>query len=466
MKRSTAYLFGFGLLNFVLFMGVFTLLQREGFHKHTLGRVAQNYERTGDWNNYEIKRTAKPFNALRNDDLVTWDAAIYKCISERSYAKEGACYGTVRGAFFPLFPLLWKATGLTPIGISIVNYILFMASVALLLMYLFRSSMTNTLLLYLVLITLPSVVIFWIPYSESLFMATFTLAAFGVIQRRYWVYGIGAFAMSMVRPASVFVLLALLFIELLVLLFHKDGPAFVKRVVLRSAPWLMGYAGTMAIQRYSSGSWTTMVDAQAAWSGGVQVISGISDWSVEGFGLSVFSIFAVCIPLLLTGTYALVRWSSPAVKRVLEKLEHTGTEYVAVVCAAYLVGIFVFTLLTSGGNLHSFFRFTLATPFFYVLVLVFMDHLRTHPIKHALTGYAIGAVLLCWFLLEVEFGGSRTDFSFFGMYLSMATGLFLVLFHKFALPIRIALTCVLVLLNTVWNAYLFNAFLCNGWLFT
>jgi len=466
MKRRVAYLFGFGLLNFVLFMGMFTLLQREPIYSNTLGRVAQNYERTGDWNNYEIKRTAKPFSALRNDDLVTWDAAIYKCISERSYAKEETCYGTVRGAFFPLFPLLWKATGLTPIGISIVNYILFMASVALLLVYLFRSSMTNTLLLYVVLITLPSVVIFWIPYSEALFMATFIIAGLGVVKRKYGLYGVGAFAMAMVRPASAFVLLAMLFAELLVLLFHKDGSAFVKRVVVRSAPWLLGYAGTMAIQRYSSGSWTTMVDAQAAWAGGVQAIHGISDWSVEGFGLSVFSIFAVCIPLLLAGIHALVRWKSSAVKGLLEKLQHTGKEYVAVVCAAYLVGIFVFTLLTSGGNLHSFFRFTLATPFFYVLVLVFMDHLRTHPIKHALAGYAIGAVLLCWFLLEVEFGGSRTDFSIFGTYLFMATGLFLVMFHKLALPVRIALTCVLVLLNTVWNAYLLNAFLCNGWLFT
>src|ERR1700761_8470463 len=116
-------LFIISILNLVLFSCIYSLLQNKTVYNYTLGKISNNYERFGDWRNPDIRPVQKPFAAISNSNFDNWDAAIYKCIKETMYA-DGCDY-EVKGAFFPLFPVIWKISSLNSIGISILNYFIF-----------------------------------------------------------------------------------------------------------------------------------------------------------------------------------------------------------------------------------------------------------------------------------------------------------------------------------------------------
>jgi hypothetical protein len=466
MKKQFSLLITLGFLNLILFSGVFKLLQNEHIYHSTLGVFSKNYERIGGWDNFEITKKSIPFLEITNDHFTNWDAGIYKCISEKMYLVEQDCYGTVRAAFFPLFPILWKTTKSTPLGISIINYLLFVVSIAVLALIILKTSLPNTLIIYSILITLPCTIIYFIPYSEALFMFTMTIACIGILKKKYWIFFLGCFLLAMVRPATVFVISAIILTEILVLFMKKDAKLFIKELLLKSLPFILGYFCAIFIQFLSSGNWLAMIDAQKNWAGKIQPFAVISDWSIEGFALSLFSIFFVCIPLIVGGIRLLVKWSKKEPTSYISKVANYNIEYLVVISALYLIGIFVFTLITSGGNLHSFFRFTLNSPLFYIIVLAFLNQAFTSQIKMHLTFFAISAISLIVFLQFVDYGGDRANFSYFGLYMFMATTLFLITIKIIPQPIKISMAILIITLTTIWNTYLLNAFFSNGWIFT
>jgi len=466
MKRQSVYLICIGILNFFLFTGVFKLLQNEKIYHNTLGTISENYERTGGWDNYEIKKISKPFLQIKNEYFETWDAAIYKCVSERIYSPENDCYGNVRAAFFPLFPVLWKITFSSSIGISIINYFLFILSIAFLVMFLLKTTLSDKMVTYAVLITLPSAVIFYIPYTEALFLFTMTVAVTGIIKKKYWMYFAGSFLLSMVRPATIFVLIAVLFAEVIILIYNKNYRLFLKEILFKSFPFIFGYFCVLFLQYLYTGTWTAYLEAQKLWAGGFQAVKSISDWSIEGFGLSSFAIFFVCLPAIFFIIFLLFFINKRCAGDYIQKIKNYHFEYLFLISALYFIGILAFTLITSGGNLHSFFRFTLASPLFYIALLIFLNYLSKKPLKLFISTFILLNVLLILFLHFAEYGGERMQFSFFGLYMFMAAGLFLIIKNIISKPIQIVIAFVIIILNTIWNTYLLNAFFSNGWLFT
>ena len=466
MLRQFTYLISIGILNLFLFTGVFKLLQNEKIYQNTLGLISSNYERKGSWGNYEIGKTSRAFLPIKNENFQTWDAAIYKCISEKMYSTDNDCQGNVRAAFFPLFPVLWKITHVSPIGISIINYFLFILSIALLVLFFLKTSLFNKMITYTILISLPSVIIFYIPYTEALFLFTMTVAAIGMLKKNYPIFFTGSFLMSMVRPATAFVLIAMAIVELMNLIKNKDYRAFIKEIILKSLPFLLGYACTLFIQYLYTGSWTAMLDAQKHWTSGLKLIKGISDWSVEGFGLSSFSIFFVCLPAVLFILLLIINWRKKAVRDYFLRIKARDTDYLFLISVLYLAGIFAFTFLTSGGNLHSFSRFTLSSPFFYIMVLVLLNYLSEKPSKLFIIIFIILNVFLILFLNIVDYGGGRMQFALSGLYLSVVTSLFLLIKKLISQPLQVSVMFVLIILNTIWNTYLLNVFFSDGWVFT
>jgi len=465
MKKQFIYLISIGILNLLLFTGVFKCLQHDKIYHHTLGVISENYERVGGWDNYEIKKTSRPYLQIKNDNFETWDAGIYKCISERMYRSEYDCYGHVRSAFFPLFPLLWKITHCTPIGISVINYFLFILSVAFLVMFLLKTTLSDKLVTYTLLIALPSAVIYYMPYTEALFLFTMTIAAIGLLKKKYWMFFAGSLLMSMVRPATVFILIAVVLAELVIFIKNKNYRSLIKEIIFKSLPFFIGYFCALFIQYLSSGSWTAFIEAQKYWTGGVQVVKGISDWSIEGFGLSSFAIFFVCLPAMLFTLFLLVN-RSKTTKDYILKIKDYNSGYLFLISIFYLTGILGFTLLTSGGNLHSFSRFILASPLFFIALLIFLDYLSGKPLKLIVLFFFTLTFLLVLFLNIVDYGGGRMQFSFFGLYMFIVISLFLIIKKTISLPAQIMITLALVMLVTIWNTFLLNIFLSNGWIFT
>jgi hypothetical protein len=381
------------------------------------------------------------------------------------YRPEYACYGRVRSAFFPLFPLLWKITYCTPIGISIINYFLFILSVAFLVMFLLKTTLFDKLATYILLITLPSTVIYYIPYTEALFLFTMTIAAIGLIKKKYWMFFAGSFLMSMVRPASVFILTAIVLAELVIFIKNKNFRLLISEIIFKSLPFLIGYFCAIFIQYLFSGSWTAFIEAQKHWTGGVQLVKGISDWSIEGFGLSSFAIFFVCLPAMLFVLFLLISRSKTTIDYILT-IKDYNTGYLFLISIFYLIGIFGFTLLTSGGNLHSFSRFTLASPLFYIALLIFLNYLSGRPLKLFVLFFILLNIFLVLFLSFVDYGGERLQFSFFGLYMFIAISLFLIIKRTMSRSTQIMIILALIILTNIWNTFLLNIFFSNGWIFT
>lgn len=451
-----------GIFCAILFGIIFISLQNETIYNYTLGQVSKNYQRLGNWNDWNIEKVKKPYLSAESDNFLRWDASIYYNISKRMYISEEAHYGNVRAAFFPMFPLVWKITHLSPRLISLLNYLIFIFSISLLVTYLLPNGEYLKWTSYILLITLPTSVIFMIPYSESLFLLFMTIASIGIIKKKYLLYFIGIVLLSMVRPATLFLLLAIVSTEIFEHINKRKTP-LLKNILLKSIPFFIGYSIVFLIQKVSSGSWTAFLDAQKYWSGGIQKIGVISDWSVEGFGLNVFSIFFVAIPALI---YIVYLASKLLLKRSIQLNLNDSTSYLLLVSLFYLAGIFLFTMITSGGNLHSFFRFTMCSPCFYIAILIVIANLP--DIKTISGNLVLGLmfVLLCLFLAKVEYGGSRFDFSYLGVLLLVLTFVYIINRRFISVKYDLPLMALILLVNTIWNTYMLNAYFSNGWIFT
>jgi hypothetical protein len=462
MQRELGVLFSAGLLCFALFWGLFSALQNQTFFDDTLGTIAHSYERANTETGFKISENSTPYVEVTQDKYLRWDAELFSFIRDRNYVFEEEFRGEVRSAFFPLFPFLWKTTGLSPRGVSALNYFIFILSMALLFAYLQpKAPIKNNLKLpfFIVLITLPTTIIYHIPYSESLFMLCMTIVVIGILKEKYGLYFFGALLLAMVRPATVFVLISLLAIEVFRFLSNRDTNSLIKNSILRGSPFVMGYLLVFFIQWATSGSWTSFFDAHLMWASGLPENSGITDWSVEGYGMNVFSIFFIAIPAcVLSGK---IIWENRGNKMA-------NRDYLLLSSLLYISGILIFTILTSNGNIHSLFRFIMASPLFYIVAIVlFYDFEKFKPTSIKLnTIFIASSISMLAFVVLVSYGGSVFQFKYLGMLLLMGYTFFAINYKRLNRPFRVVVLCALTLTSTVWNTYLLNMMFCNGWTFT
>ncbi|MDX9751891.1 MAG: hypothetical protein RBT71_12480 [Flavobacteriales bacterium] len=460
MARSMLRLLLAGCLAHLAFHGVFQALRSEAVYHATLGRVSVNYERSGTWDAPVITTVRKPFTAMDESGLTNWDAGLYSCIARRLYVPEEACHGRTRAAFFPLFPLVWRWTGASAAGMALLNALLFIGSLAFLAVRLMGPGHPRLLATYAVLVAAPSTVIFRIPYTEALFMAAMTVAAWGMLRGRYGLYFAGALLVAMVRPASVIVMVAIVLAGLWAQAGRRSWRSAAGSAVRWALPFALGHVAALTVQRLSSGSWTAFRDAIGHWEGGLRAITGITDWSQEGFGLNVFTLCFVCLPALAAIVAGLRKGPPPA------GAPYDPRRHLIAASLLYVAGILLFTVLTSAGNLHSFFRFVLASPFFHILVLAWMARAPGSRPVHGAWPVVVPVVAAAALLTWAPYGGDRLAFPFAGLYLWAAAALFLHAMHRLPRPVVAGGTALLVALGLVWTAYLMNMYLSNGWIFT
>jgi len=454
-----------GLLCFALFWGVFSALQNQTVFDNTLGTVTHSYERTDTETGFIISETSTSYVEVTQEKYLRWDSEIFSFIRDRNYVFEEEFRGEVRAAFFPLFPFLWKTTGLSPRGVSALNYFIFILSMALLFTYLKpKTPIKNKSKrpFFIALITLPTTVIYHIPYSESLFMLCMTIVVIGILKDKYGLFFFGALLLAMVRPATVFVLISLLAIEAFRFLSNRETNAFIKNSIFRGSPFVIGYLLVFFIQWTTSGSWTSFFDAHLLWASGIPENTVITDWSVEGYGMNVFSIFFIAIPAcVMSGK---IIWENRRIK--MDK-----RDYLLLSSLLYISGILIFTILTSNGNIHSFFRFIMASPLFYIAAIVmFFDFDKSKSDKSTFIksnaiffGLCISTLA---FIALVSYGGDILQFKYLGLLLLMGFTLFAINHKRLNRPFRVVVFCGLTLMSTVWNTYLLNMMFCNGWTFT
>lgn len=456
MKKNIIILLGF----FVLFWAVFLLLQNSSIYENTLGFVADNWvSRDG-----QKVLVHESYQTLTNDNYVQWDGKLYQIIRNHGYNIEKS-NGDYIFAFFPLFPLIWRISHLPPIGVIFLNFILFSIGVLLLLKIFKQHNNQVTSLNTLLILTLPGMVIYLMPYTEATFMLTTAIGFYGLVRKKYGLFFLGFFLSALTRPSYTILFLSIIGTEFFLLLAHRNLITAFKNVFTRSLPLVLGTILVSFVQSLrDGGSWFKFIEVQKYWNHVLSIPENLGDWSHESFGINVAMIFLVCIPVfvfLIQNLFIQLR-NHPTNKK---HYADNPMDYLVILSCFYITGSFLFVLLYQGGSLNGLFRYTLCTPFFLVLILRLFESIQNTPFTtrvFILANLAISGLFVL-FLDDYSIPRNFSDTGHFVLLLAIILWTFQDLYKSWVYKASLYLT---LLLNVVWTTYLFNTYIANGWIFT
>jgi hypothetical protein len=446
----------------LLFLSLFTLLQDDQIYNSTIGRISNNYVYTGNWDKHQIVEEKVAYTELCTENLEYWDAMIYNEIKNDMYEPTNG-EENQKPAFFPLFPMIWKISGLDSMGIMLLNYIFFAAGLFILFQLFVDPKETAYYLTFC--LVFPSSVIFMIPYSEACFFLLFSIAAYGAVKKNYLLYFIGILLMAMTRPAGLFAGIAILAADLCISVRdRKKTGELVISALKKIFPFIVGFLSALFIEFLYTEDFFSLFEAQKSWGGHFSLPTKISDWSIEGFGITTFSVFFISIPCLIFTMYLL--YSSAGKRPSSPKEEGREADFIFYTSVFYVAGMFLFLLFYSGGNLYSYSRLTLATPFFFCIVLALKRKIEMLKPGKAALGFLSAAGIMTIVLLRIDFGKPLLSYKYTGLYLALALSL-LILVRLFYNDKRIGYVFFpIAFIAVLWQTYLLNMLLSDAWIFT
>lgn len=457
---------------FLFGLTIFKLLQNEQIFNKTLGKIATTYSNNSTSDDAKspinIVKTKKPFTSFDEANFIHWDVKFYKYMSENSYGKDNTWPGVGTYAFSPLFPFIWNLSHLSAKYIGILNYLMFAVSI-IILSSLFLSpedySKTDILCLFTLALTLPSVFSFYIPYSESTFIFTMSIALWGLFKEKRWLFFIAFVAFALSRPSFLIVGLTFIFTDLYFLMMHKNYKLFAKELAIKISPVVLGMLITFYLQYLKSGSFFKMFEVHSKfWNHNFQIPTTITDWSTESYGMNIFSILCIVIPsTILLYTYFLQNFRTKQSPAISLFSDESRKEYLFALSAVYFIGNFLFVMLTQGGNLNGLHRYIMVSPFFYIFLFIAITKIKTIEPKYLL---AVILPMVIIGYLSLVHGPYQHSITFLdmGYFLSVFTMFYFVFFNRLKSTAKIVLLLVIIPCNTVWLCYLFNHFLNNSFI--
>jgi len=439
-----------GVIVLLLAWGVNLLLQNKTIYDKTIGKHIRQIQRV----NGEGTSPDKAFEKITNENLIHWDASHYLFIRDNHYDQNKV--EDYIFAFFPLFPLIWELSGLSNVGICIFNFLLFICGLILLFKSLDISLEKGNLLRFITLLSLPGAVVFFIPYTESVFFFTLCLAFYGMMKEKYLLYFIGMLLCSMTRPAALIIGAALISKDVYMFITTKTYYSLLKKIFINILPLVIGTLIISFVQYiYDPTQFFHFYHANRYWDHRLQIPHNLRDWSQEGFSLSIAVIF-ILVPLL---TYLLA-------KNIFVRSEKNNIkDDLFYFSCFYMLGSSFFILLFQGGNLHGLFRYVMCTPFFFAFCLLGFERFRKLNSNHKLAlfvftflpaffTYSFASYLEAWEFYSLGFSLIFLNFAFL---------FYTPSFEKIMSKVAFAF---IVFSNIIWNVYLLNCYLNDGWIFT
>lgn len=365
------------------------------------------------------------------DAVLNFDARHYYTIAQSGYN------GFLQ-AFFPLFPLTWRAIGIGPISMCIVNGLIYLVSLAIL-----QRELQASLKTFMFWLVVPSAFFFWLPYSESLFFLGSTLLLIGTKRSDIKLSSIGLFLCTLSRPAFTVLVPALLLTEL------SNVPSrshFLSRMTAYILITCAGLALVAFIQWFDTGEWLGFYHAQEGWGNRFRMPSlPLTSWG----GSPSVRLDAVAF---LTGAAAgiVLLWN------IFKERGNLRFPKELTLSLFYLAGISTFVFLMRGGELFSLNRFVFATPYF-LIALNYIHYITLNTKQLVFLG--IGA--FTFFLLFGSFLHIQTLLSYLliTIYLMMSA---FTLIRQLSSKTTIVMYLTLVLTLGL-QIYYFLRFLKGGW---
>jgi hypothetical protein len=428
------------LVFFILFWIFFKGFQNEKIYTKTLAKISVNYEKTANG----IIDTNKPFQSINDSNIAYFDASWYNLIHLHGYRHDDkSIFG-----FYPLFPALWRVTLIPPRLVPFLNFTFFV--LGLLLISRCYRVITQSRFEWL-LATFPGFISFIIPYSESLFFLCIAIALYGYTKSNYKILFAGLFLASLTRAVSLIFFGAIFAAEFVWWLSDRNLRERMKSLMKHILPILSATIVVSVVQYlYGSNSFFMFIHAHKNWQQSFSVPAPMSDWSFEGFGMNLSSFFMVGAPAI-----------GLSFASVFEK-QITREKFFPLLSAIFLAGSTFFVYYFQNGSLHSFFRYLICSPFFFILLFA-IDIKSISVAKRAFIFSIITLNALFMFTLSGYSAGIQfADLGF--LLVLLAVGLWV--FNDFSSTIIYKIILILVILaNVVWSTYLMNFYISGTWLF-
>ena len=367
------------------------------------------------------------------DNFLNWDAAHY-------YRIKDSGYKGFEVAFFPLFPLVWKTSGLGTIPMALANVGLFLVS-----FYLLIRSLKPSLWETLIYVTIPSFIFFFLPYAESIFFLSSVILVLGLKKDKLWMIALGLLLVILSRLAFTIIIPALVIAELL---SENKGRIF-HRIGLYLAVTVLGILLVGLVQYIDTNEWFNFFIAQKVWGSELQIPElPLTSWA-GGF------IVRLDGAAFLIGTI-----SGALLTAVILKLKPVRSLKIpkeVIFSLAYLGGISLSILLFRGGSLAGLNRYVFAAPFIIVSLDFWFKHSRLFDWKWLAS---IALMIFSFWLLFESYVHIQTLLKFL-----FVTGyLFLLFSVKSTSKIlgRVS-TIVLIGLNIAFQVILYVRFLTGLW---
>jgi len=472
MRSELFIKFAIIIIVFLLGLVVFKVLQNDYIFNNTLGRIAITYYNTSSSNSTiedaVIIKTKKPFASFKESNFIHWDVYFFKYMSEYTYGKDNTWPGIGTYAFSPLFPFIWRVSHLTAKYMAILNYLLFGFSIVILSTLLLSSNDFKTadrICLFALALTMPFVFSFYIPYCESTYIFTMSVAIFGLFKNKYWLFFLGMVAFTLSRPSFLIFGPAFICADIYFFILNKNLKIFLKELVIKILPILIGLFVTFYIQYEYSGSFFKMFQIHGQfWGHFFQLPTTITDWSTEGYGMNIFAICCIVVPsFILIFIYLMKNFKGTKIVPISLFSNENRKEYLFVLSVIYFVGCFLFVALTQGGNLNGLHRYVLASPFFYIFFFILIQKIKSFDVKYVLS-ILVPMVLLGYLFLIHGPYQHKITFLDSGYFLMVITMVYYIFFNSSKIRNSIFFLLLIIFCNTVWLCYLYNHFLNNAYI--
>jgi hypothetical protein len=291
--------------------------------------------------------------------LMQWDASWYRSIVDSGYSYVQDSQSNV--AFFPLFPYLWKITGVGAAGISLINLSLLIAGMSIL-----RAAFRIDNAVFLLLLSIPSLFFCYVPYAEALFYFSCSIAFYGLARNSPLIAFAGIFLACMSRSAAMVLLPVILFFSLYNIRSARDIRKHGFQAMLFVAAAVSATLLVQFIQHGQTGKFFVIFEAQQQWDRVMSIPSlPLTTWG----GADLLWLDGMAF---LTGVFAIIF----CLMMLIRKVSHFRSKgsSAGLLAAGYLAIVTLITLIYSGKDpygstsIYSLNRFVFSTPFFSVFI--------------------------------------------------------------------------------------------------
>ncbi len=290
---------------------------------------------------YLINKNSLHF--LNDSNFLRFDANLYLDIKNNGYHENWLC------AFFPGFPYLWKILNTSAIGISIVNAVIFIFSISSIAM-LYNIEWKRQLFL----LSIPSLMFMFVPYTEALFFATGTLLTVGLNKNKLNLILLALLLGSLIRPTTFVFIPAILISYIFTEHYFKQG---LTKSILPILVLIAGLLLTTIVHYVYTNKWFVFFDAQKLWKNYLHVPQfPLTSWGGDAsnrFDGSALAISLFCGVFLVYLFFEKLKNRIPFSKDLIFSM-------------SYITGTSLLILAYRDGNLYSLNRFIYATPFIMV----------------------------------------------------------------------------------------------------